>query len=891
MKNRIISIITVVLIFLSAFTPAHGASIDFESHTYDNEVAFLRTLGFIDDKIDDNLSTATVSRGEYAAMMVRAVGQEDYAQRGVFEQKFKDVPKSHTYYNYISASVELGLFNGTSNGTFEPNMPVTMNQAVTVAVKAINMNAIAEAKGGYPAGYIRVASENELLKNVKQISDSSDARRADIYVLLYNTLHANIAIYDSISGGDFGFTIYEGKNLLSENHKIYWIEGVIEANSVTSVDGNTTAEGEIRIGSNILYSDIKHTEDSVGKRVLCYYKEDSKGKKNVVAVETSRDNKMIVISSDDIVGFDSQSGIYTISDSKEDVKIKIGTSYSLIYNKKYLRGSNVSVMKPNAGTVTLVDNNDDNIYDVVFVDEFFNIVVDKYDSVSNIICDANPNQPIANKSITRTIKINDFDNVFADFEFANLEKGDIISVYISLDNKVVTLAETREKILGTVNELEQNEYGTSYVIGGVSYKLSKDVRFSPSSIVLGADYTIYLDAMGRIANAIPVTNSSVGYMLEISNPTGSLDKSIYARLMLLSGDVLELKLAEKICLRTHLGKTYVNDENLKASFNSERNNRGLIMYEFNDENELDTIILPHIVNTEDEYNDMPNYPLIKINYFALNWPEGRGKTFGGMSTGGFSNWMNFTSSAKVITVPPEDSSYSENNLDSYDIDMMDTSKSLVAPASADELRTEGMFDAYKTRLGSRLPDILVIHQQNVDRVMRQDHFPSVVTKVVTAYNEEIGEAVQRLSLITKDSEEVLDVEPGCELKSIAVGDAIKYKLNSNGRIKTIEHHFSRSQDKVLHEGADSVANLNKLYRLTRGEIIYADSESIELLSSFEGTECFERMNLSTPRVVLVDEKLKTVTLANKNLIIPGDQVLVYTRWLVPNLIVVYRRDY
>lgn len=60
------------------------------------------------------------------------------------------MPESHWAYSYIASASALGLIYGVSDTLFEPDSDVTLEQCMTMLVRARGYGTEAENLGGYP---------------------------------------------------------------------------------------------------------------------------------------------------------------------------------------------------------------------------------------------------------------------------------------------------------------------------------------------------------------------------------------------------------------------------------------------------------------------------------------------------------------------------------------------------------------------------------------------------------------------------------------------------------------------------------------------------------------------------------------------------------------------
>jgi len=141
--------------------------------------------GYKDGKFKPN---GYITRAEMAKIICAADGLGARAQT---DTAFLDVPESHWASGYIAAADKLGFLSGNGDGTFSPENNVTYEQAVKMAMSLLGYDAAAEEKGGYPAGYLAVAANTDVLYGVRG-NTGDPMRRGDIAILVSNALDTPI---------------------------------------------------------------------------------------------------------------------------------------------------------------------------------------------------------------------------------------------------------------------------------------------------------------------------------------------------------------------------------------------------------------------------------------------------------------------------------------------------------------------------------------------------------------------------------------------------------------------------------------------------------------------------------------------------------------------------
>lgn len=127
---------------------------------------------------------AALTRAQMATILVRAYGQEETGKG----KSFADVPESHWAYSYISSASALGLIYGVSDTLFEPDIPVTLEQCVTMLVRARGYGTEAENLGGFPQGYLEIGTGLGLLEQVSEQQENVSLTRGDMAIMVCNSL-------------------------------------------------------------------------------------------------------------------------------------------------------------------------------------------------------------------------------------------------------------------------------------------------------------------------------------------------------------------------------------------------------------------------------------------------------------------------------------------------------------------------------------------------------------------------------------------------------------------------------------------------------------------------------------------------------------------------------
>ena len=126
-----------------------------------------------------------ITRAEFAAIVVRMLGQEAQADGAKGVTLFDDVPSTHWAAGYINIVSNLGIVNGYGDGNFGPEDNVTYEQAVKMCVVALGYEPA--AGGNYPVGYLTIAQQRGITTGVRGTS-GAPINRGQVAQMAFNAL-------------------------------------------------------------------------------------------------------------------------------------------------------------------------------------------------------------------------------------------------------------------------------------------------------------------------------------------------------------------------------------------------------------------------------------------------------------------------------------------------------------------------------------------------------------------------------------------------------------------------------------------------------------------------------------------------------------------------------
>ena len=204
MRNfkKFLTLVLAVMMVVSAMSFTTSAAttkfedVDAENEALVNAVDLLEYMGITKGVSATEFGAdQAVTREQFALFMYRLMkGGKDASANASNTTKFTDL-EDQTYFYAISWANAKGIVNGTSDTTFSPKNGITLQDAYTMVVRALDYEA--EESLIYPHGYIDVAEQLgvELDANLPSDIDYEDTlTRGDMAIILYNAFFAETAI-------------------------------------------------------------------------------------------------------------------------------------------------------------------------------------------------------------------------------------------------------------------------------------------------------------------------------------------------------------------------------------------------------------------------------------------------------------------------------------------------------------------------------------------------------------------------------------------------------------------------------------------------------------------------------------------------------------------------
>ena len=625
MKNlkKIAALVIVLAMALSTVSFAAFTDVAADA-SYNEAVTVMSALGLLKGYEDGSFGPdKTITRAEFAAVVVRMLGMEDAAAGAATATNFTDVPASHWAAGYVKIANQKEIILGYGDGTFGPDDEVTYEQAIKMLVCALGYAPMfAEVKDAYPTSYM--AQANTLGMTVGANGKIGDkATRAIVARLAYNALDDKLMEQTGF-GTDKNFE-QVNKTLLSDYLKVAKVDTVVtpvgfaaeDATKVNLATAYLSAEYDMFpqtvVNGAYAYTLNGGDYDAVeglsipkGYSVTAFvdYNEDDmvvlavvpKAGRNETLELTATQMKDGVITwyAPAVQGVSAEVKgklTYYATSSEETGKtteVKLDDNVIVYCNNNVAADTapytTLSTDYTNGAvpTLKLINNDNDAAYDVMIYTALeAGIVEDIYDSsmrIGTTYATYDFDKEIEDQ--TYTLK-----NVEGkDLSFADIKVGDVLNVFKSYDNNNNLFLEyvvSDGKVEGSVSETST---GKAW-INGTEYK-------DPGSTVKAGDKGIfYVDILGRILDKeLDASSRTFGILYAVYTDTNGADTEIKATVYTKDGKFENYGFAKNFELngvaKTKSGLTATTDITDDFKVNTVLELPQIVMYSTNSSSEI-----------------------------------------------------------------------------------------------------------------------------------------------------------------------------------------------------------------------------------------------------------------------------------------------------------------
>lgn len=572
MKNQIYKIIAFaicIMLFACPVSAYENKVVQAENpqSAYDENIETISALGILDWDIDTFSASENVTRGEFTRLVTNIVSNGVYSTDSVMSV-FADVSADSELGKILYTAKSFGIVSGDGEGSFYPDRPITYEEAYKILGSALGYDANAKANGGYPTGYVMSCIKAGLKSDsIEPLSDKLTPSGAA--KLIVDAFECNVMKVKLVNNNT-EYEIDRDEDWIYTAKKILISEGVVTANSITALQSfDTIDQGFVSI-DDVRYKCDENFDLYLGYNVKFYYTEEN-GNCDRVLHMTKQYNDELLIDANDIadgvLSSDRKIEYYTTDDNTKKVKIPVNSS--IIHNGRAIITYGVNTFDISYGFIKLVDNNSDGIYDVVFLNEYKNMIVGAVNTVDKSAADKyNGNvinfMPYENEKIIRI-----YDETGKETDFSKLTAGDVLSYAESEDGKILTIYVSKKKIEGKIESVSEVRSKKYYGIKGFETALAADASFDTSSVKLNAVGIAYLNAFGEITDFVSGNDmDNLMYVIDVFIDKERSAHELNIKVMDKNGEIKTLVSQKSITLNGERIKNVVEKDTIPAPITS-----------------------------------------------------------------------------------------------------------------------------------------------------------------------------------------------------------------------------------------------------------------------------------------------------------------------------------
>lgn len=743
------------------------------------DLAAMKAIGIFDGSL---IQGSPLTRRQLADIYFKIVlpeqADDEYISTTFY---FDDILESDFAINIVH---ELGIMNGSGERIFSPDAYVSYTQLVKTLIDFLGYKEKAEAYGGYPNGYLVVASEFDFddyaPKNPDMVCTPEMA--ACIFRIALDVEMKQL-VWTEANGDKHYYK--KGENYLETYTKVYFDEGIITSTYVEDTyNYSNTGYFDVRIDDEpmLLSDDVLEMNELLGYNVNYFYKLDEHDEKVIIYYE---------IVDTDVMDFECEQfdsaktdvdHIYYYNSSNKLKKIDISEAY-IFYNGTLCTSYTASTINPfeseNIDGFIRVVSTDGNPNDAeyVFIETFKSYIVDTIQG-NHILNRYHP------EIIFNIDDITDGDvvvkNVLGEvIDPSSMKEYDVFNVFTDRNGDIKKIIITVDSYTGTVEKITKKDGDkiSSLTISGFEFEVASNFYLNPEvkDLKLGDKIKIYFNHLKKISDIVwsDYNSSKYGFIIN-ADSFNALNSVIKVEMLTAKNTIDSIPLADKVELN---GVKKTDEEVL--SFLGKPVQRQVCMYDLNkDGTEIIslTTVDSSLTSEEDGFRQLP----------ALTNNFWRSSSFNGVV---------LLSGSTVLFVVPNDEN--RNNKDMY----LATDTSYLPDGSQKDSDFQTNFVAYGTKAYDPTAVAAVYTVGSIEASRTVNYTPLVVQSVTSEYNTDTNTVDHTLTAYSGNSLVTYPIKEeaiycGDAGEKISVGDIIRISKDAEGVINNAAISFDASAWKL-----------------------------------------------------------------------------------------------
>ena len=503
-------IISRIMLFVMLVSCIGGAAFTVSAEEYtitDQQFNLLREVGVVyGDSIEATMDPSkTITRAEAAIYFSRMMRISHMVKEPAgYETLFYDTTTETKNYKYIKACVEAGLLNGYPNGNFGPDDTINSKDAAKVLLYTI----------GYK-NYIAVTNIDYVINQtgiMSGVAVTDNTTYAQFMTMVCNALHAPACVQTGFKGDEVIYNLSDSVLAMEDRFNLYYGRGTVDGAVGTSLFyPNPNMLANMISIDGLVYEYNGNTSDLLGYNVEFYYRKNIENKmsgRKIVYAGISDRNNILTVKADDIKSYSNR--VFKYYQGNNEKTVNIPSKANILYNGIAYPMYQDEDMIPDSGSVTFIDNNNDNVYDIASIEKFDYILVGNLDIVNEVVYDQNEVDKINFGEMERySIKWTG-----EDYTFDRLLRGHLLKIKATKKDSGYYVADIELSRGERTNALVERVTKEKIYAGGSEYDhWSKLDEKSVKALVEGSYVTLYLDGNMVVRVIGGGDGSNYGYLV------------------------------------------------------------------------------------------------------------------------------------------------------------------------------------------------------------------------------------------------------------------------------------------------------------------------------------------------------------------------------------------
>lgn len=483
MKSKFIAVLLCIILSVQGlFTCIYAADSETKSELNEAEKLML-DLGVIKGSASAFNRDKLMTRAEFAESIAKLCGFDLSNKQAYFY--INGVASSHAQSAAIWQTVMNGFMSLDGQGMFYPDKNVTMGEAANAVLHVLGRGHFITLEGGYQND----AYLTKVLRGVRS-SFNKEATCGEIAAIFYNA--CQLDMFQEVEfGGQTIVECQEGVTILTRYQDIYKASGIVTANSLTGITGGSTfSEGYVAIADEVYEEGVTNASELLGQYVDAYYRmRKGEDEKTLVSVASNKKKTNVVrVSSEEIAEKTTNKRFYYYDGARQR-DLQIPSNCNVLINYQFVeRACNIdaATLRPETGSVVLIDNNGDEQPDLILVHSYTLGVVQLVDKNA--------------------------ERIIFKFGVAPVNFGGNVKYQINRGGKRVSSQTIKDEVTSSsVVELYRQPQGEGFVINVLSGKISAQISSVCETTLNGKRFTEKITLDGKDYKVSPQFKDDEGH--------------------------------------------------------------------------------------------------------------------------------------------------------------------------------------------------------------------------------------------------------------------------------------------------------------------------------------------------------------------------------------------